>query len=104
MNRFYSNGDLVLDLDAVYCVSFNSVVVGGVQLKISEAVAFDLRKQFRAYKNDRDKKSEALKVSVAKSFFEIERFANFLGVRIARRDAGKKINSREVIENAVING
>lgn len=68
MNRFYSNGELFVDLSQVSCVCFESAVIGGVLVKLSESAAFDLRRQVRAYKESSDKKEALEKERVLLSY------------------------------------
>lgn len=102
MNRFYSNGELFVDLSQVSCVAFESVVVGGVLVKVSGAVAFDLRRQVRAYKEATDKKTDRLNSSVAHGFLMLTWVADVIGNRLKRRDEAKKFpknNGLDVLES-----
>lgn len=103
MNRFYSNGDLFVDLAQVSCVCFESAVIGGVSVKLSEAAAFDLRRQVRAYKEATDKKADRFNSSVAHGFLMLTWVADLIGNRLKRRDEAKKIPAQEVIENVAVN-
>jgi hypothetical protein len=106
MNRFYSNGELFVDLSQVSCVAFESAVIGGVQVKISEAAAFDLRRQVRAYKEATDKKSESFNHALVAHSRLIAWLADLIGSRIVRRESAKKIPTNsglEGSENVAIN-
>lgn len=103
MNRFYSNGNLFVDLSQVSCVAFESAVIGGVHVKISEAAAFDLRRQVRAYKEATDKKAESFNHALTAHVRLIAWAADVIGCRILKREAAKKIPAQEVIENVAIN-
>lgn len=98
MNRFYSSGELFVDLSQVSCVAFESVVVGGVLVKVSESVAFDLRKQVRAYKSSVDQKAERFRVGLSHNFFMMAWVADLIGNRIKRREAPKNVPVTEVLE------
>lgn len=102
MSRFYSNGDLFVDLSQVSCVCFESAVIGGVLVKLSESAAFDLRRQVRAYKESTDKKTDRFNSSVAHGFLMLTWVADVIGNRLKRRDEAKKIptnNGLEVLES-----
>lgn len=52
MSRFFIAEGIAIDLADVSCVAENGAIVGGVFLKLSEVTAYDMRKQFLAYKRE----------------------------------------------------
>lgn len=91
MSRFYSNGDLFVDLSQVSCVCFESAVIGGVLVKLSEAAAFDLRRQVRAYKESTDKKADRFNASVSHGLLMLTWVADVIGNRLKRRESDKNL-------------
>ena len=82
MSRFYRNEGLVIDLNSVTCVYGESVVVDGVLMKFSEAIAFDIRKQFCAFKEDRDKSNFDFKRVMVSRLYNLSWAAGLFGARL----------------------
>lgn len=63
MAGFFYADELVIDLAAVSCVGANYAIVGGVQIKLPASCAYDLRRQFRAYKETAERDDKGFKLA-----------------------------------------
>lgn len=61
MSRFFYADELVIDLVSVSCVGHDYAIVGGVHIKLPKTAAYDLRRQFRVYKENADRKESGFK-------------------------------------------
>ena len=82
--RFYLGHELCVDLDSVSLVGYDHAVVGGQVVKFAPSVAFDIRKQFRAYKEFEDKKVDAQSTVVGEAMRALHWSSVLIGSRIQK--------------------
>lgn len=95
MNRFYLDSELVIDLESVSFVGHDSAIIGGVMVKLNSGIAFDVRKQFRVYKEVNDRRKSDFKDVLIRRLYSLAMAADLIGARIHRHELSK--NKLEVL-------
>lgn len=88
--RFYLGHELCVDLDTVSMVGYDHAVIGGQLINFSPPIAFDIRKQFRAYKELNDKRSERKEFLFSEFTNSVKWAAMLIGNRLNRSLRGEK--------------
>jgi len=105
MNRFFYGDELVIDLEDVSYVGVESAVIGGVLLKFNERICFDLRRQFRAFKESRDEKKQEFYKTMLSRLYNVSWAAGLFGARLHHNGvllAGR--HQKEIEKRGIENG
>lgn len=89
MSRFFLGDELSIDLESVSFVGADRAIIGGVMVHLGERVAFDLRKQFRFFREDKDKKIVSRDLLTIHRLTMIAVAAELVGSRIAQQNLSR---------------